>query len=46
MMINGKNSFRIDFDFSSFEKKLDTLIATDPAESVMRKAAGAGAKNL
>ena len=46
VLITGKNSFRIDFDFSSFEKKLDTLIATDPAESVMRKAAGAGAKIL
>ena len=46
MMITGKNNFRIDFDFSSFEKKLDTLIATDLAESVMRKAAGAGAKIL
>lgn len=45
-MVTGKNSFRIDFDFSSFEKKLDTLIATDPAESIMRKAAGAGAKIL
>lgn len=47
MAVGRKNSFRIDFDFSSFEKKLDALVdPSNPGESIMRKAAGAGAKVL
>lgn len=45
MSTRKRNSVKIDFDFSSVEKKLDALVDhSRPEESIIRKAAGAGAK--
>ena len=47
MATRKRNSFRINFNFSSFKEKLDVLVdQSNLEESVIRKAAGAGAKIL
>lgn len=45
MATRRRNSFKVSFNFSSIEKKLDALVdQSDPGESIIRKAAGVGAK--